>query len=544
MIINSIKISNFKSIKSLELDFTDVHGLYGVSGLVGAGKTTLSEAILFGLFGSVRNKNNRDLIRWGEKSCRVEVDLLSRTNNIKLTRTIRGAASTLDVLVNDEPIIFTNKKDAQKQLENEYYDTNRLIIETLFIISFNNFKSISSMSSQDMKEFLDKILNLHIITEYSSTCKNVVKDLQVNQKVEEANINALKKQIETFNKLRDEIVVSDNDYLAMTSKLESFQAKKRQYEEGRVKKLNSIQESITEKNTQIRYKEKCSMDIRKNIDFINKKVCPTCGAPIDDSNLHDFVLEYTKISSEIEDIKQNLKQLQTKYSDVKNNADKAIADIDTEINNIVVEITKYKQHKKQIETYNKTIQEIHESLADATEKCKQTNLDIEQYNELYDILNLTVRQSIINNAVPMINKNISYYSYKLGLPYNISFDSTFRCIISTPLQEGIPITSLSTGQMKTVDMVIILAILKVLLGSFNMNIIFLDELFSNLDNELRDVMCEILKDELAELHSNGHPITAFLISHSPLNESMLSGRVYVDRSINNNESMYSIQKYK
>ena len=286
------------------------------------------------------------------------------------------------------------------------------------------------------------------------------------------------------------------------------------------------------------------MDIRKNIDFINKKVCPTCGAPIDDSNLHDFVLEYTKISSEIEDIKQNLKQLQTKYSDVKNNADKAIADIDKEINNIVVEITKYKQHKKQIETYNKTIQEIRESLADATEKCKQTNLDIEQYNELYDILNLTVRQSIINNAVPMINKNISYYSYKLGLPYNISFDSTFRCIISTPLQEGIPITSLSTGQMKTVDMVIILAILKVLLGSFNMNIIFLDELFSNLDNELRDVMCEILKDELAELHSNGHPITAFLISHSPLNESMLSGRVYVDRSINNNESMYSIQKYK
>lgn len=544
MIINSIKISNFKSIKSLELDFTDVHGLYGVSGLVGAGKTTLSEAILFGLFGSVRNKNNRDLIRWGEKSCRVEVDLLSRTNNIKLTRTIRGAASTLDVLVNDEPIIFTNKKDAQKQLENEYYDTNRLIIETLFIISFNNFKSISSMSSQDMKEFLDKILNLHIITEYSSTCKNIVKDLQVNQKVEEANINALKKQIETFNKLRDEIVVSDNDYLEMNSKLESFQAKKRQYEEGRAKKLSSIQESITEKNTQVRYKEKCSADIRKNIDFINKKVCPTCGATIDDSNLHNFVLEYTKISSEIEDIKQNLKQLQTKYSDVKNNADKAIADVDKEINNIVVEITKYKQHKKQIETYNKTIQEIRESLADATEKCKQTNLDIEQYNELYDILNLTVRQSIINNAVPMINKNISYYSYKLGLPYNISFDSTFRCIISTPLQEGIPITSLSTGQMKTVDMVIILAILKVLLGSFNMNIIFLDELFSNLDNELRDVMCEILKDELAELHSNGHPITAFLISHSPLNESMLSGRVYVERGINNNESMYSIQKYK
>ena len=61
MIINNIKIHNFKSIANLEMDFTAIPGLYEITGNVGAGKTTLSEALLFGLFGTIRNKNNKDL---------------------------------------------------------------------------------------------------------------------------------------------------------------------------------------------------------------------------------------------------------------------------------------------------------------------------------------------------------------------------------------------------------------------------------------------------------------------------------------------------
>ena len=50
MIINKIKINNFKSIyDELELDFNDMGGLWKISGSVGSGKTTIGEAIIFGL---------------------------------------------------------------------------------------------------------------------------------------------------------------------------------------------------------------------------------------------------------------------------------------------------------------------------------------------------------------------------------------------------------------------------------------------------------------------------------------------------------------
>ena len=51
MYINKIKISNFKSIYDpLELDFTLNNGFWKISGAVGAGKTTIGEAIIFLFF--------------------------------------------------------------------------------------------------------------------------------------------------------------------------------------------------------------------------------------------------------------------------------------------------------------------------------------------------------------------------------------------------------------------------------------------------------------------------------------------------------------
>lgn len=540
MIINNIKIHNFKSIANLVMDFTAIPGLYEITGNVGAGKTTLSEALLFGLFGTIRNKNNKDLVRWGEKSCSIVMDVVSNGHQLIITRTIKGSTSTLDVAVDGEPLIFTNKKDAQKQLETEYYDTSRLIVETLFIISFNNFKSISTMSPQDTKEFLDKILNLHIITEYVARCKESIKELQVSDKVEKTNIELLKKQIDTFNRLRNDIVVSDNDYINLCNNLEELKKKKQRYDDARTKKLTKVQNEVTNVKTQQATKVQQQRRVQDSISFINKKVCPTCGAPIDNSNLSKYQDEYAVLQSEIQDLNNQVKQRQDEYNSIVTKSKEAIHKLDDEISKIIAEITKYKQHQSQVKAYTDTIQEIEDSLKSVVEDNKNTECDILQYTELSDLLSYNIRTSIINNAIPLINQNVEYYTYKLGLPYQIMFDSDFKCVINTPLRDGIPITSLSTGQMKTVDMIIILAILKVLLGSFNMNVVFLDELFSNLDSSLRDVMCGILKEELKETYTKGHKMTTFVISHSPLNETLLDGMVYVDRCVNNNESNYNV----
>ena len=68
MYIHKIKITGFKSIyDTTEFNFDDIKGFWKISGAVGVGKTTIGEAIIFGLFGSVNGKNNSDLISWGLK---------------------------------------------------------------------------------------------------------------------------------------------------------------------------------------------------------------------------------------------------------------------------------------------------------------------------------------------------------------------------------------------------------------------------------------------------------------------------------------------
>ena len=127
MILKYIKVHNFKSIYGdFEMNFDEIKGFWKIEGSVGSGKTSIGEAIIFGLFGDVKGKNNKDLISWGEKKGSVYIECVSKGHNLKIDRAIHGE---LKVLVDDEPLVFTNKRDAQSQLAEEYYDQQNLDIE-------------------------------------------------------------------------------------------------------------------------------------------------------------------------------------------------------------------------------------------------------------------------------------------------------------------------------------------------------------------------------------------------------------------------------
>ena len=133
MNIQKIKIENFKSIyEPLELDFNEIKGFWKISGSVGAGKTTIGEAIIFGLFGTVGGKNNSDLISWGKKHGLIEIWLTTKGRNLYIKRELNAyGQSPIYVEVDGEELVFTNKRDAQVQLEKEYYDTSKVTMELL-----------------------------------------------------------------------------------------------------------------------------------------------------------------------------------------------------------------------------------------------------------------------------------------------------------------------------------------------------------------------------------------------------------------------------
>ena len=147
------------------------------------------------------------------------------------------------------------------------------------------------------------------------------------------------------------------------------------------------------------------------------------------------------------------------------------------------------------------------------------------WDRLCNILSNDVRAKILESFIPALNKNIMQYAQELHQPYIVKFDRQFKCLVTLAGYDNeIPISSLSTGQLKTVDMMIILGVLGTVIGSNSANVIFLDELFSNLDGGLRNDMCSVLHNFI------GPNDTMFVISHQELNDQYFTGtlKLHID----------------
>lgn len=165
MIIKDISITNFKSIYgTFKIDFTELDGLIKLSGPIGSGKTTIAEAILYGLFGTVKGQNNRELIAWNMKDCCIEMNITSKGRDIYIKRSI---LEPLIVEMNGKPLAASNKRNTQAILEEELYDVPKLAIMKMCVISFNAFNSLASMNPGETKQFSDEIFGFKLFTDYN-----------------------------------------------------------------------------------------------------------------------------------------------------------------------------------------------------------------------------------------------------------------------------------------------------------------------------------------------------------------------------------------
>lgn len=535
MHIQKIRIENFKSIyEPLEIDFGEVRGFWKISGSVGAGKTTIGEAIIYGLFGTVGGKNQADLISWGRKHGTIEVWCVSKARNIYIKRELNSyGQSPIYVEVDGEELIFTNKRNAQAQLEQEYYDTSRVTLELLCIISFNNFKSLATLNASDTKKFLDQVLGFYTLTEYSDICKQFRSDnlSQISQIT--STIDKLESQVRKLEEISNMEVIT-GDIVEVKQEINSLMALKEQLEKSIKLEILAKKEEQSELNK----KKITLMTLGKNkkqeIDFIEKGVCPTCGAQIDQSQLEvkkqeRLVLleQYNTISQETDTVISELRVLDEKMLTSTNEYKVKIDESKTLLTRLEEQAKRIKINTSEIEILKQNIEGNEKLLVELQGE------DVE-WEQLYNILSVQVRSKILQSFIPALNKNILKYVQRLHLPYIVEFDSNFKCSISLcGMDKDIPVSSLSTGQLKTVDMVIILGVLGTVIGSNGINILFLDELFSNLDAGLRNEMCCVLRESLKP------DSTIFIISHTDLEDKYFDGNIYMKLEVKDQYEKHS-----
>lgn len=536
MYIEKIKIENFKSIYDpLELDFTNIKGLWKINGDVGSGKTTIGEAVIFGLFGSIKGKNNADLISWGKKHGLIEVWCRARNKSIYIKREINAyGMSPIYVEVDGEEVIFTNKRDAQSQLENEYYDISRVTVELLCIISFNNFKSLATLNTADTKKFLDQVLGFYILTQYGDVCKELRSENK--QKINDI-YNSIRNVQGQINKLKD---------IANMARIEGDldQVKRDKKEcDDKLKQLTSdykdakelITNELEELNSKLSSIKTLGANKKKEIDFIEKGTCPTCGAPIDQSQLEvkkkerEVLLEnYNDINGKVIQKRGELGACANDYTLQKNKINEKL----TKINSL-----KYKlEEQARRQTINEDeIRNLENKVEEYNEEVMRYTQEDTEWEMLWQILSNDIRSKILSSFIPTLNENIIKYSQRLQQPYIISFDSSFKCSIKLcGMDQDIALSSLSTGQLKTVDMIIILGVLGTILGGESCNVMFLDELFSNLHSDLRNEMCGVLKDFISEDQ------TLFIISHYDLDDRYFDGSIKMRLERKNQYEQHSI----
>lgn len=542
MKVNKIAIDGFKSFyHRTEINFEDMRGLWRISGDVGAGKTTIGEAIMYGLFGDIKGKNNADLVSWGLKKGFIEVWCESAGREIYIKREFRlqGQAS-LYVTVNGDELIFTNKRDAQGQLERDYYDISRLTLELLCIVSFNNFKSITTLNTADTKKFLDQVFGFYIITQYADVIKEFRgKSFDTEHEIRNS-INNIQMQIDKLIEMSNKTRI-DGDMDKTMKDMKGAIAKQDEAKE----KFTTFQ---TEQNKLLRDLHSKLMEIKtlglnkkKEIDFIKQGICPTCGAPIDQSQLSVKEKEKALLGEQYTDVMKQYQTVEAKLKDQHAKWNK----VDSELKNKVLELNALynklldQSHRTEINTTE--IDKLNGDIARLQDDLIQSEKDTAEWGQLLDLFTSEMRVKTLSNFIPVLNQNIARYMSQLHQPYELKFSNDFKSTLTIfGVDRPIPVSSLSTGQLKTVDMTAMLGVLSVIMNNVNFNIMFLDELISNMHGDLRDMVCEVLR---ASLHPDQ---TIFLISHTDVTTSFLDGvvetRLEMDKKFNK-ETILKIDKF-
>ena len=165
MILCKLKLENFKKYQSYSLEFKE--GLVGIIGKNGSGKSTIFEAILFALYGQLKNKGYKEIIRNSNATTKdvvlVELDFEFEGVEYKVCREFRGKALSANAkFFKNNELITTGAKEVTTSIVNLTKMNMDAFLHTLFA-SQKELTNLSNSKPEDRKKMIRKLLGLEKI---------------------------------------------------------------------------------------------------------------------------------------------------------------------------------------------------------------------------------------------------------------------------------------------------------------------------------------------------------------------------------------------
>ena len=509
----------------------------------GSGKSTVLDALTFGLFGKPFRRIKKDQLvnSVNGRDCTVEVyfDIGKRRYLV-----IRGIKPTRFEIYMDGKLVNqdASSRDYQKLLENNILKLNHRSFTQVVILGSSSFIPFMQLTAAARREVVEEILDIKVFSLMNYILKQRIKNnkessrdikyendmlqhkvtLQENKITEskeksKTSLKALekkmKKNADDMKKLEDEVVILKG----LVAEWEKDILPKHEKVDDDRKELNKIKYRMDHKSSKA----------KQEILFFNENDnCPTCEQHIDEEFKSRAIEERTnkmitsactlvEIDTQLKEMDARI-DLYEKIEKDKREHEVNIAKKNTSVDSIVNFNEDVQRQINDIQTAGTLLEEDKTRLQEYREDSKRIKKEKEKIQDQANYLNIAkqllqdsgIKTKIIKKYLPIMNKLVNSYLNQLEFQVKFELDEQFNETIKSRYRDVFSYANFSEGEKMRIDLALLFTWRQIakMKNSTNTNLLVLDEIFdSSLDVNGTDEFLKILNTLSNE--------NIFLISH-------------------------------
>ena len=507
----------------------------------GSGKSTMLDALCFGLFGKgFRKISKNSLINSvNQRGMVVEVEFAIGS---KQYRVVRGAKpNVFEIFLNDRIINQdANMRDYQEQLEKQILKLNYKTFTQVVILGSSTFTPFMQMNQNDRRGIIEDILDINIFSIMNnllktrmSALKTELKDLDYEIRLSEDRIETYKKHIKSLGDNRRKKIEDFNE------SVEKAQTNINNVQEEcnlLLKDVDALQNESSDSET-IKQKLTKTLELHTQLENAKRRgeseikfyedndECPTCHRDMEDEFKQEKISTTSEKVSEIEkgidEITNNISTINERIEEIEkiqskvDTLNRQVAQKQNEISASNQYITKINAEIEKLRTENVTDDSAKLNKEQKTlknhEKQKEGLIDKRSYYDIagYLLQDSGIKTKIIRQYLPIMNKLINKYLASMDFFVQFELDEGFNETIKSRYRDAFSYANFSEGEKMRIDLALLFtwrAVAK-LKNSVNTNLLVLDEVFdSSLDESGTDEFLKIL-------HTLDKDTNTFIISH-------------------------------
>jgi DNA repair exonuclease SbcCD ATPase subunit len=522
--------------------FSEDPQLILVEGKNGGGKSTISDAITFAIYSKSSIRKTTALPNRLNKNGYTYIDFITGAGDtISIERGLQP--NFLRLAINGVDHNLPDKRRIDEFIEDELVKIPFNIFSNTISLSINEFKSFVKLSPNDKRQIIDKIFGIEIVNDMSKKNKEDLKSLRLALHTLDVSIDSntttLNNSLAQLTNMKEDLsVLKDARKKELEERIAQLQADKELYQ----KNYNEMTVAATALDKAVAAAREARTaaqltiaDWQKKLQIYESNKCPHCLSDLTDeghSKIKDEIVckktEQEKLlpvlAKKVQEAEMTLTEKNGEKEFARNQFYKVEA-ILTPLKRELSSLSIDEIETEGSEYINGVIESIKKTLEEARIEKGKISEQIKISQEMEDILSENgMKRLLMSQIVPILNKKILRTAKILDFPFAFEFNMDFDPII-TQLGIQVDIDSLSTGEQKKMNLIVLLGIIELIkLKHHSVNLLFLDEIFSSLDVESIYQVVDLLKT-----FSKKYRMTVFVISHDPLPEELFDRKLSVKK---------------